>query len=59
MNEKLKDLLVASVPVFAKTSAEKIAALTLNDWNNIGGLIGSGLGIAYVIWNWRRKAKSK
>lgn len=57
MNEKFKDILVATVPLASKATAECLATLTLDDWNNIAGITGALLGSGYVIWKWRRDAK--
>lgn len=48
---KLSDYIAAAAPT--------IAGLTLSEWNSLAGLCGSLLGIAFLIWKWRRDAKSK
>jgi hypothetical protein len=43
-----KDLLAASTPI--------VANLTLSQWNQVTGLIGGILGIAYLLWKWRTES---
>jgi len=53
MNPNLKtgDYIAASIPLMAN--------LTLGDWNALLGVIGTLLGIAYLLWRWRREAQNK
>ena len=52
MNNSLpKDVLTAATPT--------IAMISLGQINEIAALIGSILGIAFLIWRWRREARGK
>lgn len=54
MNEtsiKPADVLAAALPT--------IGGLTLSQWNTVASLVGTLLGIAYLLWKWRKDAKSK
>lgn len=50
-SETQKALLVASTPALAMISMSQI--------NEFLGMVGSILGIAFLLWRWRREAKSK
>ena len=50
-NTVSKDILTAATPI--------IAMLSLGQINEIAALIGSVLGIAFLIWRWRREARVK
>lgn len=43
-----KDLIVASSPL--------VANVTLSQLNQITGLVGGVLGIAYLLWKWKRES---
>ena len=49
MNLKTGDLIAAGTP--------SVAFLTLSQWNQLLGIIGTLLGIAYLVWKWRKEAK--
>jgi hypothetical protein len=51
MNSHEKDILTAAVPT--------AASLTLSQINSLVGIIGGLVGIAYLIWKWRREAIRK
>jgi hypothetical protein len=52
MNNSLpKDVLTAATPT--------IAMFSLGQINEIAALIGSILGIAFLLWRWRREAMGK
>jgi hypothetical protein len=44
-----KDYIVAGTPV--------MASITLSQVNQVAALVGTLLGIAYLLWKWRREAK--
>jgi hypothetical protein len=44
-----KDVIAASTPV--------VASVTLSQVNEIAGLVGTLLGIAYLSWKWIRESK--
>ena len=44
-----KDYIVAGTPV--------MASVTLGQVNQVAALVGTLLGIAYLLWKWRREAK--
>lgn len=46
---KSSDYIAAAVPTFA--------SITLSDLNVIVSILGTTLGIAYLLWKWRREAK--
>lgn len=46
-----KDLVTASVPTIAMLSIAQI--------NEIAGLVATLLGIAYLLWRWRRQWKDE
>lgn len=46
-----KDLATAATPVVAFTSLSQI--------NDVAALIGTLLGIAFLVWRWNREAKAK
>jgi hypothetical protein len=48
---KPADVMAASVPTVSATLVAQA-----NQW---AGLIGSLLGIAYLLWRWRREARDK
>jgi hypothetical protein len=48
MNITPKDLVAASSPV--------VASLTLTQLNQLTGLVGGVLGIAYLLWKWRKES---
>ena len=47
MNSHEKDILTAAVPT--------AATLTLSQINSLVGIIGGLVGIAYLIWKWRKE----
>ena len=49
MNSQEKDILTAALPT--------AASLTLSQINNLVGIIGGLLGIAFLIWKWRKEAQ--
>jgi hypothetical protein len=48
---KPADIIAAAVPT--------VSATLIAQANQIFGLIGSLLGIAYLLWRWRREARAK
>lgn len=48
--ENVKDFATATIPTVAMVSIARI--------NEIAGLFATLLGIAYLIWRWRRQWKS-
>ena len=44
-----RDIIAASTPV--------AASITLTQINQVAGLIGTVLGILYLIWKWNREAR--
>lgn len=48
---KPADIIAAAVPT--------ISATLVAQANQIVGMIGSLLGIAYLLWRWRREARAK
>jgi hypothetical protein len=48
MNVHAKDLVIASIPT--------VSATALGQVNQILGIIGTVLGIAYLVWKWRKEA---
>jgi hypothetical protein len=44
-----KDYIVAGTPA--------VASITLGQVNQVAALVGTLLGIAYLLWKWRREAK--
>ena len=48
MNSHEKDILTAAVPT--------AASFTLSQINSLVGIIGGLVGIAYLIWKWRKEA---
>ena len=51
MNSHEKDILVAATPT--------AASLTLSQINSLVGIIGGLIGIAYLIWKWRKEANRR
>ena len=49
MNSQEKDILTAAVPT--------AASLTLSQINNVVGILGGLIGIAYLVWKWRKEAQ--
>ena len=49
MNLSAKDLLVASVPTVTSTALGAV--------NQVVGIIGGLLGVAYLIWKWRKESR--
>jgi len=49
--DNTKALLTAATPT--------IAMLSLSQVNEVAALVGSLLGIAFLLWRWRREAKLK
>lgn len=50
MNLKPGDILAAAAPT--------VSATVVAQANQIVGMIGSLLGIAYLLWRWRREARA-
>lgn len=48
---KPADIVAAAVPT--------VSATVVAQANQIVGMIGSLLGIAYLLWRWRREARAK
>ncbi len=48
MNSHEKDILVAAIPT--------TASFTLSQINSLVGIIGGLIGVAYLIWKWRKEA---
>lgn len=48
MNSQEKDILVAAIPT--------TASFTLSQINSLVGIIGGLIGIAYLIWKWKKEA---
>ena len=48
MNSQEKDILVAAIPT--------TASFTLSQINSVIGIIGGLVGIAHLIWKWRKEA---
>jgi hypothetical protein len=48
MNSHEKDILTAAIPT--------TASFTLSQINSVIGIIGGLIGIAYLIWKWRKEA---
>ena len=48
MNVHAKDLVIASIPT--------VSATALGQINQVLGIIGTLLGIAYLVWKWSREA---
>jgi hypothetical protein len=48
---KPADIIAAAVPT--------VSATVVAQANQIIGMIGSLLGIAYLLWRWRREARAK
>jgi hypothetical protein len=48
---KPADIIAAAVPT--------VSATVVAQANQIVGMIGSLLGIAYLLWRWRREARAK
>lgn len=46
-NVNSKDLLIASIPTVTSTALGSI--------NQVVGILGGLLGIAYLLWKWRRE----
>lgn len=42
---------------FATAGVPAVASLTLSQVNSLIGIAGGLLGIAYLIWKWKREAK--
>jgi len=36
-----------------------LPSLTLSQWNSLLGCVGSGLGISYLLWKWRKEARRR
>jgi len=49
MNTKPSDVIAATAPL--------VGTVTLGQINEIVGIVGGLLGMAYLIWRWRRDAK--
>ena len=49
MNTKPSDVIAATVPL--------LGTVTLGQINDLVGIAGGMLGMAYLIWRWRRDAK--
>ena len=50
-SDQTKAILTAATPT--------IAMISLSQVNEVAALIGSLLGIAFLLWRWRREAKRK
>ena len=48
MNSQEKDILTAAIPT--------TASFTLSQINSVVGIIGGLIGIAYLIWKWKKEA---
>jgi hypothetical protein len=48
MNSHEKDILTAAIPT--------TASFTLSQINSVIGIIGGLVGIAYLIWKWKKEA---
>lgn len=42
---------------FATAGVPAVASLTLSQVNSFIGIVGGLLGIAYLLWKWKREAK--
>jgi hypothetical protein len=49
MNSHEKDILTAAIPT--------TASFTLSQINSVIGIIGGLVGIAYLIWKWKKESK--
>ena len=50
-SDHTKALITAATPT--------IAMISLSQVNEVAALVGSLLGIAFLLWRWRREAKEK
>jgi hypothetical protein len=51
MNLRPADILAAAAPT--------VSATVVSQANEFLGIVGSLLGIAYLLWRWRREARAK
>lgn len=54
-----KDLVAALAPTLGVKVGGMFAALTLADWKDIASIAGGVLGTAYLLWKWRKEARTK
>ena len=47
-----------SLPDYLAAAAPVLGSLSLAELNSLAQLVGAGLGAAYLIWKWRREAKT-